>query len=417
MATTPLSFIITVTWPLQIQQNSVSLGLKEFHIEFSLPLNKVFNKIEEIQKSNQSLDLEMIFDQELDIQLKGCQNGRLLYAIDDTEYQLEGSVITFFFDAPLQNLTELFELKSNLVYKVPVDPGTQILRRENSNKKFIFGITPRRTVKDCYEQGPVPDAFTFTLIKDNRALASATTPQAERITIRTENESFIFETEKNITLTLTFFTGKDFFDMVKVLPRGEEKIKAEQQGNYLIARNQTAGRYKLKETACKGSGEGEYTVTFAALNYEEQEFTEHTQKIISQVQTAEPLNTSAVRYQFTFTNNSCSTFNCEQEVRRSAAQCPENNILIGLVRNPKLGTEHTTVEDISYVSSYLIANKQYCIACAVLYELGKQLSLEDTNTTTSFMSLKNASLERNIATYQFTEQEKQQLLKEIKVFV
>jgi len=45
------------------------------------------------------------------------------------------------------------------------------------------------------------------------------------------------------------------------------------------------------------------------------------------------------------------------------------------------------------VSSYLIANKQYCIACAVLYELGKQLSLEDTNTTTSFMSLKNASLD------------------------
>lgn len=419
MTSTPLSFIIVVDWPLTIQQGEVSLGLEEFSTEFALPLNKVFDTIEDVQNSDRALDLEKIFDQELDIVLKGCSNGRLIYAIDDTEYQLDGSVISFFFDAPLQNLTNLFKLDHDLSYTVPVAPGKNILRREGLNKKFIFETTPRMTVKACYSQEPVPDAYTFTLIKDNIAIASATTPLAERVDIKTENKSITFSAENDdkhaaLTLTLTFYVGNKIFDLVKKTERGEEKIYAEQKGAYLIARNQTQGTYTLKETACKGiggTGTGDLFITFAALNYKEEEFSSHTRTIIEQMQTVDPFNASTVRYQFTYLNNTCNDFDCEQEVRESTAQCAKNDVIIGLVNNPSLGIDHTTVPsergDISYASSYLTANKKYCIACAALYEVGAQFGLEDSSQ--GFMSLKNASLAIDIKSLSFTKEEKNKI--------
>ena len=436
LSSSPSNFRITVLWPITLKQEGIDLELKDFELEFPLALSKLFAKIDEIQRSTTSLDLDLIFEQEIDIRLQACQNQKIVYAIDDEEYQLEGSVVSFFFDAPLSNLTALFLWTSGLHYELPVADGFHILRKENGRKKLIFETTRDGFVKGCSSTSLDRDLatrnasanasqyYTFSLIKDNRAIASATSTKAERVTITQINSSFVFEGNLELPLTLTFLVDDDLPDLFKILtntsdvgtPNGrgartEEAVlvPSEQRGNYRIAREQMPGTYTLRSTKCKSIGTGNYRITLTGLNYDEDEFTAHARARIEEMQSVAPFNESRTTFQIAFAQNSCKEFNCENEVRASAALCPTSDLLIGLVKNPLLGSDHQTSAGISYSSSYLSDNKNYCISCGLLYELGKQMGLAESTDTMSFMSLKNASLERSRMGLAFSADEQEKI--------
>jgi len=410
---TAQSFIVDLYWPINIRSEGVSLGLENFELEFPLALDEIFSKIENVQKSQLSLDLEKIFDQEIDIFLEGCEGNNLIYAIDDEKYQLEGSVITFFFDSPLGNLTNLFSLDDNLKYRVPVKEGKHILRRQGSNKKLIFDTDKEGIIEGCYKRDNETNQYTFTLIENNKAIVSATGKDASKIDIIKEKNSYTVS-NSNKTFTLTFYIGDNSFDLIKEDKEDggiEETVESIDIGEYIIAEGQSSGKFTLKEKECKSIGSGNYFITFASLNYIQSDFNRDVNEIIAQIKSKEPFNGS-LRFQHTFSNNSCDSFDCEAQVRKDASQCENNNVLIGLVNNPKLGTEHKTIEDISYISSYLAQNEDYCISCGILYEIGKQLGLEDSDK--GLMSLNNASLKIEIEDLDFSEQEKEIIRNKIK---
>lgn len=386
--------VVGLKWPLTIRQDDLSIELSDFRITFPLALDEIFDKIESIEKSGQSLDLNTMFDQSVDIILEGCRenNGvtNLVYVIEDNEYLVDDKLVSFFFDVPIKNLTNLFRFEDKkLFYDVPVEDGIQILRRQNDDNRFVFEVN-EGIVSGCGSDKLLNKGYTFSLVEENNVVASVSinsnskNEKNDKINIDKKqdnnplNYSFVFSSQsyspKTLSnLTLVFYS-RELIDLMK----NDVLVDFDNKGDYIVAKEQSIqsnDTYELVQTECKKfsySKDNDKFVSLVSLNYDKELFFEHSKSIVSKLDKENQFEST--QFQFVYNHNTCDSLSeeCKLVANDIADVCAKEREeskgkVIGLVYNPLLGVEHNN----SLVSSYLSneESSNFCVSCNVAEEI------------------------------------------------
>src|SRR3989344_6452607 len=147
------NFVVKVEWPITVTQNDLVLKEDRFDVEFPLKLNDLYNKVRNVVDNENSLDVSNILNQEINIEITGCNNGRVQYLVNDIDYSIDGNVFQFFFNEKIENLIDLFKMDSdnkNKISFIPFsNPGKVIIRKENQEKRLMFDINDKNFIQGC----------------------------------------------------------------------------------------------------------------------------------------------------------------------------------------------------------------------------------------------------------------------------
>src|SRR3989344_2993909 len=98
------NFVVKVEWPIIVKQNDLVLKEDRFDVEFPLKLNELYNKVRNVVDNEKAIDVSQLLNQELNIEITGCSNGRVKYLVNDMDYSIDGNVFQFFFNEKIENL-------------------------------------------------------------------------------------------------------------------------------------------------------------------------------------------------------------------------------------------------------------------------------------------------------------------------
>ncbi len=144
------NFVVKVEWPIIVKQNDLVLKEDRFDAEFPLKLNELYEKVKNVVDGENTLDVANILNQQINVEIKGCSNGRIQYIVNDNDYSIDGNVFQFFFNEKIENLIELFNAENNKIKFLPKsNQGKIILRKENQEKRMMFEVDENRIIKGC----------------------------------------------------------------------------------------------------------------------------------------------------------------------------------------------------------------------------------------------------------------------------
>lgn len=395
------NFEVKLDWSIEIKQGDLSIKEKDFLITFSINLDDLYQKIEDIVKNNKTLDLDFILGKKLDIEILGCEQEKIRYVVNDKDYLVDENILPFFFNEKIENLIDVFKFDSKgIKYKVKTFPGMQILRHENDYKKLMFEVKEDSYINNCYGEDDIEEYYyTFSLVEDNEITASIAAKEPKRIDIKKVNStSYEFSSEfKFLNGTIILKKQSEISADIYHLDEEENLIKVESvnQGEYVYADVNKLGVYTAITSRCMNVNEVNkdldktLNIVFVPVEYNDvDKFLNHVglhanDLLLTLGKTKERINI----YTLTELNEiKCKSFDsatCSlDKIKEEVNVCDDHiDLVIALVDNTLVGLDHTTKDGVSYVGSYLTESEKYCNTCLTAHEFGSFVGLNKTVKT------------------------------------
>ncbi|MBW3012491.1 hypothetical protein KY311_04855 [Candidatus Woesearchaeota archaeon] len=387
--------LIDVAWPLSFEQDGLTLYEDEFRVIFPLKLKEMYEKVETIAGHNVTLDVQFMLSQNLNLEILGCEDGSVSYMVNDNDYLLDENILRFFFNTPIEELSELFEFDDGIMYKPLSMPGKHVLRLEDENKTITFQINDDGSIFGCYAEDISESYFTKSLVENNKVPVSVATKHDQGVDIRKaelSSSSLMLSNAYSVSgigTSAVLILKNNFKNLIpKLYDSNFNEIPAEVVGDYVKANITKPGTYVLGTEYCslfkKGSG---LNVIFVPVSYDNMTlFGEHVKYYTDALFDVSPVDDFAGKFNIYYTikpnNFNCiawNSANCSVEnIKAETGICAvEPDYIVALIDDSLVGLDHKTESGVSFVGSYLTFNQRYCSECNFVREFGHFMGLAD----------------------------------------
>src|SRR3989344_4331860 len=343
------NFVVKVEWPITVTQNDLVLKEDRFDVEFPLKLNDLYNKVRNVVDNENTMDISHILNQELNIEITGCNNGRVQYLVNDIDYSIDGNVFQFFFNEKIENLIDLFQMDSenkNKISFIPFsNPGKVIIRKENQEKRLMFEVNENNFIKGCdgerlvrHEQNENSNIsnYNFYLFENNSIPAGVSIKESKKVELKRTNVGDEFISGFDV-ISIGEIDGELFIK--NVVNEGIPAIYYNKNGNweeiaseiiegYVVGKINKIGEYALGAKSCD-------------LIYSPQ---------IQANQTQSTNSTTIVFVPFDYQD--LSLFNSHIQIYKNKIVAKNENVSIYKVSKKGLNCLNLQECDISLISSY-----------------------------------------------------------------
>ncbi len=344
------NFVVKVDWPITVKQNDLVLKEDRFDVEFPLKLNELYNKVRNVVDDGNTLDVSQILNQELNIEITGCNNGRVQYLVNDIDYSIDGNVFQFFFNEKIENLIDLFEMDSNNKNKIIFipfsNPGKVVIRKENQEKRLLFDVDENNLIEGC-EGGRIIRRqnirqditnYNFYLFENNSISAGVFINESKKVELKRTNVEGDLIAGFDIT-TRGEIDGELFIKNVISYGEGIPAIYYKKNGNwedieskvkegYVVAKINKIGEYALGTKSCD-------------LIYTPENMTNQTE------------NTNALNIVFVpFDYQDMNLFNSKIEIYKNKIVAKNENVSIYKLYKKGLSCLNLEICDISLINTY-----------------------------------------------------------------
>lgn len=396
-------FVAEIDWPLKIKQKDLTISEDHFQVQVPVRLNELYLKVSDITEHGMTLDVDYLLDQELNIEVVGCSDGRIRYVVNDRDYMVGNSILQFFFNTKIENLAGIFEFRNGIKYLVPAEPGKVVMRQPGGNKRLMFDMLDNGYIEGCYEKDNRTGHYNFALVENNRVPATISTTAARRIDIERISvnktagqhdftDVFELSTDFGFAGGTVYLDVSDAYDPILLFFDGTEWgiIDSRREGNYIAADVDRLGKYAVANRICVEEERNRFNILFVPVDYTNlSEFAVHAQKhadaIFSVPGLSELEGDISINRISRKNDLSCLSWDSlrciPSAIKREGSYCGKYDYYIALIDNPEVGLDHRTRDDVSYIGSYLSEDRNFCNECYTAYEFGKYLGLEPRNVT------------------------------------
>ena len=389
------SFAANIHWPLTVKQKDLYLKQDRFELEIPVKLNEMYFKVQNIADSNLGLDITHILDQELNIEIIGCNNDRIKYVVNDEDYSVDGNVFQFFFNTELKNLTGLFERKNGIKFSPYSKPGKVILRKEGQNKRLLFDVDKNKYIKGCGSSAR-GENYNFYLVENNKIPVGVSINEAKRVNIKK-----FFANDSNIELKngIEIYTDGELRGEIAIrndfelnpkiyyFENGWNEVSSETFGGYVVANITRKGKYATGLSECNVNKNNKtFNIMYVPIDYDNyslfyNQVNRINSEIIKNTEEANIKSEYILRKDLSCTSLQQCNFT---KINEAISKCDDKyDYAFALVGNSLVGNEHLSKDKIALIGSSGTLEGQ-CVPCAnALNEFASFLNLTNMSYSNS----------------------------------